>query len=249
MHSIAEKFYQDIPNFGTIWNEVAEISGSRYGNHPNAILGRYFQSLTDSCEQVLYALERLKYYTRQEPSNICQFYVSNYLYDLLTRVKTSTDIMALIINHIYRLKISDKECSLEKRSFSAKLRESIGTNNKATASIIDKASNDWLSDFYKFRNIVIHKGGLVYISSDIPKVGESLILLARGELLRLTSESEKEILDRFFNKIRNICINGHPYLVDPLKLSRNLWKELAKLIQELLNECYPQIKLFMDSNK
>jgi hypothetical protein len=246
-HFIGEKFYQDIPNFGTIWNEVVEISGSRFDNHPNSILRKYFQSLTDSCQQVLYALEKLKYYATQEASNIYQFYVSNYLYDLLTRIKTSTDIMALIINHIYQLNIPDKKCSLEKRGLSTKLRKSIPTNNKAIASIIDKANNDWLSAFYEFRNIVIHKAGLQYVISGISNVRESLILLGGGDFLKVTSE--KEILDSFLKKMGDTHINGHPYLVDPLKLSRNLWKELAKLIQELLNECYPQIKLFMYSNK
>lgn len=247
-HFIGNKFYQEIPNFGTIWNKVVEISGSRFDNHPNSILRRYFQSLTDSCQQILYALERLEYYATQEANNIYQFYVSNYLYDLLTRVKTSTDIMALIINHIYQLDIPDKKCSLEKGGLSTKLREGIATNNKAVAYIIDRANNDWLSAFYEFRNIVIHKAGLQYIISGISNVRESLILLWGSDFLTLTT-SEKEILDSFLEKIGDLHIKGHPYLIDPLKVSRNLWKELAKLIQELLNECYPQIKLFMYSNK
>ncbi len=242
-HYVGEKFYKDIPNLGPIWNKMCVKHGFRRDDHPNTILIKYFDSLSDSCQQILYAIEELKYYTTQEASNVYEFYVSHYLYDLLSRIKTSTDILALIINHIFSLEICDNQCSLERGPLSKKLLKK-NPNNKV-GPIIDKARNDWVGAFYEFRNIVIHKAGLRYNISGISDKSESRILFAAGNLLRITSE--KNAINNFLEKIGNTHIDGFCGLIDPLTLSNNLWLELSQLINTLLNECYCKMEEFINN--
>jgi len=116
-------FEQDIPSFKKVWNDVLTAGTSCTADHPLAVLYQYINSLDSTCQQCLYSLEQLRFFSTQEASNVFEFYVSHYIYDFFSRVKTTTDLLALIINHVFEFGLYEKECRLERGKLAAAINE------------------------------------------------------------------------------------------------------------------------------
>ena len=243
---IGHHFYTDIPSFGGIWNTVVEACGLRADHHPVARLVKYLRSFIDTGQQALYSMGRLQLFSTQEASNTFEFYVAHYLYDFLARVKTATDLLALMINHIFELGLSEKVCSLEKGAFSNALRNKDPSDQqmKKLGSKLDKARNDWLSAFYELRNLIIHRAGLRFIAMGVSDAGQSRIHIATGDLLRIADE--RKLLEELLTRIGAGSVS--PYgTIDPLRLCEELWMELTGLVEDVINKCQPQIVAFVSS--
>ncbi len=225
---------------------------------------RYVQSLKNTCQQTLYSIERLNDYSKSEASNITEFYVQHYLYDFWGRVKTSTDIVALIINLVYELKLPDRDCSLENGQFSARLRSTY-PNNAAIdkmAKDIDRTRN-WLSQFDKLRDIMVHKSGFEYslvggqkfpihIKIAWPKeITEDNYIEydPRYPLDTLKKHKNEDMLLDLLSKLNSNCISEYLITVDPLCLCNEIWQISAKTLNELLSNCEDQILKFMVESK
>src|SRR5688572_23156130 len=72
---------------------------------PIARLCQYLDSLQATCLQASYSMERIYLFCSADEDaptfTNFGFHVEHYLYDFLTRVKTTTDLLALIIKHIF----------------------------------------------------------------------------------------------------------------------------------------------------
>jgi len=108
---------RDIPSLRTIpWEAILQSGGvPQFGESRSAQLLRYLLALDDVCQQALYAMEQLPLFTcRGEYSSPWELYAKYYIYDVLSRVKTATDLLALLLNVVFGLGLPTKECSLER---------------------------------------------------------------------------------------------------------------------------------------
>ena len=111
---IGQRLHRDMPSFNKVQNNIIQVSMRHHADHPVARLFKYIDFLDVTSQQALYSLERLRRFSITEASNVSEFYVSHYLYDFLARVKTVTDLLALIINYVFKMGLPEKDCSLEK---------------------------------------------------------------------------------------------------------------------------------------
>lgn len=263
---IGQRFYTDIPSFGEIWNYVVESTGPYHSaDHPLTRLFKYMQSLQDTCQQALYSVERLDLFCNQEASNVFEFYVAHYVYDFLARVKTATDLLALMINHVFELDLSDEDCSLEKGKIAGVLRKSDpgDQHREELAKKLDRALNNWVSPFYGLRNVVIHQAGLNFILASPTRFSQHRIHIFFAIPSSISSihidqlkpfASLKPLVDQgdpfstFLWKIKSKSVSQH-LTVDPVILCEELWELLSALIEDLINECQPQIADFISTRK
>jgi hypothetical protein len=169
VHSeIQERFWKDIPALHEIWNPavIANMKFSPFSRDHGKKTFAYIFSFCNALEQGIYAVHCLKEFSSHESSNITEFYVSFYLNDFIARVKTGTDILALLVNQLYRLGFHDKECSLENGSIAGRLRSKSPTEKVAEklANEIDRTRNNWLACFDILRDIAIHRSGFKFIA-------------------------------------------------------------------------------------
>lgn len=241
---IGHRFYTDIPSFGRIWNAVVEACGPSADYHPVARLVKYLKSFAETGQQALYSMERLQLFSTKEASNVFEFYVAHYLYDFLTRIKTATDLLALMINYIFDLGIHEKECSLEKGALSSALRNKVPCTQemKKLGWRLDEARNDWLLAFYELRNLIIHRAGLRFIAMGVSDAGQSRIHVATGGLLRIADE--RKLLEKLLSQVGAGSVSAYG-TIEPLRLCEELWVELAGLAKDVINECQHQIMVFI----
>jgi hypothetical protein len=252
----------DIPPLGELWNPTIESN-----RHINPVskaylysLNKYIISLQVACEQGLYAIDCLKGFSSHESSNITEFYVAYYLYDFITRVKTGTDLLALIINSLYHLDMREKQCSLENGTLSSRLRnKTIIKKVEKLAREIDRARTGWLGTFDILRDFAIHRleftlvlvGNLefpVHIQIPIPfSMFNKPIPINKNRPLDAFKGFEKDNpLLEFLMKIRSE--SPSEYLTcDPIVLCEEIWKELSKTICNILDLCKEDIYDFYNS--
>jgi hypothetical protein len=265
LRPIYEKFYAHVPSFVPIWNDLALNEFARYPrNHPIDALCRYIDALQNACLQAAFAISRTKYFCIEEDdvSTIgnFSFYIQYYLYDLLTKVKTATDILALMIKHIFELNRLDKKyCALESGRICGALRENGGNQLKQDlARKLDRKRNDWIEPFYHLRNEVVHKTGLEFSSVGPNPYSESRFMIN----LRITSSlrfgtnlfnpiddlkplaDEGDALSKFLVHIKSKSLAGY-HGIDPIKFCDEIWQLLASLIDDIIKTCEPQIYDFI----
>ncbi len=241
---IGERFYSGIPAFREIWNATIKARGPRRDDHPISRLSNYLDSFANTGQQALYAMEQLEKFSRVESSNTYEFYVRHYFHDFIGRIKTATDLLALTINHLFELKLSEKSCSLENNSFRNTLR---GYKNDNVLSgklfhMIDTANSDWISAFYDFRNLVIHRAALRFTGMAVPDAGDSRTHIMANDMLRIPEE--KKVLDELLGRFGENSISRYG-TVDPQKLSEEIWNALAKLSEELMGTLTPKVEEFL----
>lgn len=249
---ISRRLSTDIPSFSKIRNKIKPVS-MNYGTHyPIARLFKHFDSLDVTLEQTLYSLQRLHKFSTMQASNVSEFYVSHYLYDFLTRVKTVTDLLALMVNYIFELQLEKKDCSLERGKLCNRLIKTFknqdSSNNRAKqlGLKLDKARNDWLVPFRDLRDLIIHRAGIRFIGMAVPEVGQSHIHIASGEILRaLHVADEREILSKFLAQVTPTSMSKYQ-TIDPVELCEQLWERLTKLVELVINECQFKIIALID---
>lgn len=271
---IGGRFFSDNPSFAKIWNYVIESQEPQYvyRHHPISQLIQYLQSLTDTCQQALYSTERISLFCEKENSNVFSFYVAHYVYDFFARVKTATDLLALMIKHIFWItdaELKDKECALEQGKVSRALRSSDPNDQlrEALARKLDKARK-WVKPLYELRNVIIHQPGLefpplgadnsrwrhgIYVAIPFPYASSmSSITLDRLHPL----DSLKPLADQgepfsvFLRAIDSKAVNSvHGLFVEPVTLCEEIWALLSALIEDIIKECQPQIVTFVAKSK
>ncbi len=256
---IGEKVFGDIPNLTEVHNPLAKTSShlSPWSNQPQTVLFRYLNSFRDVEGHILYALDRLRFYLSKEASNTFEFYVSYYLYDFIVRTKTSTDLLALIINHLHGLEIPEKACSLEAGSFVGKLRSKHLNNPEIEklAKIVDQARTSWLGAFDNVRDIVVHQSAFQFIlignsknpiHISIPLLkhvppGLSISFDPNEPIKSLTPMAPKDVLIKFLVETRSGSVSEHLITADPIILCEELWKVSSKTANRILELCTPPI--------
>jgi len=132
-------------------------------DHPIIQLRAYVHSAHNSCWQVLYSVERLEALSAWISSSLSSggssinFFVSYYFSGFISNVKTATDILALMINHIFELGIEHERCALDKGVVANRLLSRWSSNRSSSQHIgqlsrgLEQARNDWIRDFYRLR--------------------------------------------------------------------------------------------------
>lgn len=262
---VGQRFFEDVPSFKGVWNDVVESRGPRHSeDHPLVQLANYVQSLMDTCQQALYSTERLNVFCNQESSNTFAFYARHYAYDFLARVTTATDLLALMINHVFELGLPDKACRLDKGDVSAELRKiDLSDQYEELAKTLDRGTN-WVSPYYGFRNVVIHQariGGGDVLVGDIgtcpsrihiwPPIrsGSSISIDPMRPFASLKPLADQgEPFSKFLWQIRSKSVSQY-LSVDPVILCKEIWKLLSALLEEVIDESEPQIAKFISAKK
>lgn len=243
----------DMPSLNaTLLRVIPPSSGlPPFGESPYANFLRYLLALDDVCQQALYALERLPLFTsREEWSNPWELYVKYYLCDLLSRVKTATDLVALILNVVFELGLPLEKCSLEKGKVAGGLTSfpnedsGIGAAAREVGATLDRARDDWIKAFYELRNLVIHRNGLMLRGARHPETGENYVFVAASGLLDVADD--RRAVDRI---VTRLDLLEDPLTmtsaVEPVNLCEQLWTRLAALVDSVLDQSKPQIERFI----
>lgn len=253
--TIAQRVFSEIPSFHDIWNPAIEsmMGISPFDPNRSNFLGVYVKSLNSTFEQGLYAISCLESYSKSEPSNITVFFVSHYLIDFIIRVKTGTDLLALIIKNIYDINIEDKQCSLENGALVSRLRNLDQFDDRVNRLIseIDRIRTKWLNSFDVLRDIAIHQSGFEYTivgDSDFP-VHISLPLPTEFPRNQPTSYNpiepiktlapfiKDEPLAKFLAQIQSNSISNKLITINPVSFCNEVWQLWSYSSQSILVLC------------
>jgi hypothetical protein len=245
---INARLLRDMPSLNeALSRAIAPGSGlSSFGESPYAQFVRYLQALDDVCQQAVYAMERLPLLIHKEWSNPWELLVKHYLYDSVSRVKTSLDLMALALNVLFDLRLDPRDCSLEKGKICGQLRTRGSVDDphrdlrEQLAVSLDQARTDWIVAFYHLRNLAIHRNGLTLAGARDQQTGKSYIFLVAGGLLDVADE--REVVERV---VKQLGLLDDPLTlssaIEPLNMCQQLWVRLADLVNSVLDQSMPQI--------
>lgn len=251
---ITQRLFSEIPSFSDIWNPTIQ-AGLRIGPFDSCPLGNlvgYIQALRATCEQGLYAIQCLKGFSTHEASNITEFYVAYFLNDFIIRVKTGTDLLALMIKSIYGLGIDDKKCSLESGSFASHLRSTASSCQTAEslAREIDRVRTEWLGSFDTLRDLAVHRAGFkfmmvggteypVHIELPLPEAARSQpIPYDLSDPLRaLKPYIPDEPLSQFLTQIGSRSVSKYLITMNPILFCEEVWKLWSKSTDKILSLC------------
>jgi hypothetical protein len=224
---ICARCKESLPVLHELWNEVVRMTGFLPDDHVVGELRRLLRSSILLSQHAIYSLTCVTRYSRSEASNTYEDYVQYYIYDFFGRIKSSSDILGLLVNHIYQLGIDEPNCALER----GRLVSCLDTHeaNKELAALINRARNEWLLSFYEMRNLVVHRSGIRFVIGVLN--GGSLVNIQVGEMLRVPKE--RMVIERFLAGISvpvpNSCI------LDPVILCENLWHKWKHLSNEIMS--------------
>ena len=271
---VGQRFADDNPAFVKTWNHV--LFNSRpwqvhpYVNPVAQLIG-YLRSLMYVCQQSLYSIEQINELRDKEQDNINTWYVSLHFYDFIARVKTATDLLALLIRHIFAIdktKLPDEHCSLHTLKISGILSSQNPTPLKKNLAVTLKESKEeWIEKFYPLRNFVVHQpgflftgppyntihpaGSYIYVPFPYKNVNSSITFdrLRPLESLKPLADAG-EPLSVFLRQIESTSLNHTNHLmVEPLTLCEEIWVKLSHLIDKVITQCHPQIFTFLTDNE
>jgi len=233
-------FQESFPGYGRIWNYLCEKCGFLPDDHVLGELRQLFRSIMIVGQHAVYSSICIRRYSRIEASNTYEDYVQYYLYDHISRVKTSFDLYALMINHIYELRIEEPKCLLERGPLINLL--DFDDVNKDLSSVINRDRNDWLISFYDMRNLIIHRSSLRFVIGSVST--DSLINIQLGEMLRVPKE--REIVERF---LTGICLDVPDLcMLDPVVLCDALWDRWKSLGNSILSSIEGRVYDYIQAN-
>ena len=215
-------FHDAFPDFGPIWNDLSEKAGLEREDHALGMLLHQFKSIMVIGQHVFYSSNCVHRYSRTEASNTYESYVQFHFYNFITRVKTSLDMHALMVNHIYEFGLGGSECNLEKGALANRLQSDVG--NRRLGSCLDRERNDWIKAFVQMRNLLLHRTVLDFVIGSLD--GGGLVQVPVGTMLRVPEE--RETLERFLNGIYILIPNS--CMLDPVAICDALcekWKALS----------------------
>ena len=237
---IGEKCKESLPVLHEIWNDLCTRCGFLPDDHVLSELRRLIRSSILLGQHAIYSSLCVARYSKTEASNTYEDYVQYYIYNFIGRVKSSSDILALIVNHVYELGIVEVECALERGPIVGHL-DSDGAN-RDLAALINRARQQWLLPFYDMRNIVVHRSGLRFVVGNVG--GASLINIEVGEMLRI--QKERKIIERFLEGIGIVVSKA--FIVEPVILCENLWDQWRALAETIMLSIQEKICDFIDTN-
>lgn len=249
---IGKSIGRDIPSLtDTLLRVVGSYGGvSPLGDQPLSLLCAYLSSLNEICEQALHAIDQLSVSASVPPARPSDVHAKYHLYGFLSRVKTATDLVALILNEVFELSIPEKRCSLERGTVCQALRRCAhGCERGAVvasqlAATLDKARNQWIGPFYDFRNLVIHRNALALVRAPHPQTGQFHAFVAPAGIL--AAACDRQVLEQFFTQMGLVEKPlASSTLIGPVYLCEQLWTRLAMLVNSVLAQSRPQIDDFV----
>jgi hypothetical protein len=224
-------------------------------DHPAEKLNNHTYALQMICWQILYSVVRLNTFADWASfppgqNTLTSYYNSYYFFDFISRGKAVIDITGLMINHVFGLGITNERCGLDKGAISAALarmydgrKEHEYINNLYRN--LDRHRNNWISDFYELRNIVIHRhefGSLAIAVTCIADDGSERTHPFIAHFLE-TPETIKYV--------RSIAPGSliDDSSVDPILFCSELWQKLVSLIECACEGCCPHIDEFFRAHR
>ncbi|MCI0553914.1 MAG: hypothetical protein L0287_23445 [Anaerolineae bacterium] len=176
-------------------------------------------------------------------------YVSFYFSDFLSRIKTTTDVIALIVNQMFDLNIENKRCRLDGGAIANKLIAVYNDSGKKKNNIkqlsqcLEKARNDWIERFYEIRNEVTHRDE--FTSNSLPIQFDSKD--HPGHSFRIHPDVSDSTLIDFAQRVvpESLVFRDE---IDPMILCKKLWEKLALLLDDVAQGCHPQIESYIKTH-
>jgi hypothetical protein len=112
------KFRSDVIARGLKRLQEVEIIAATNKGDPSIRLLKYSYSLYSLSLQALYSLKRLNVISKwiafpNGTNSELALFISFYFSDFLSRIKTTTDVVALMVNQMFDLNIENKRCRLD----------------------------------------------------------------------------------------------------------------------------------------
>jgi len=262
---VFRKVIEELPIIKYSWNLAVEgtFNLPPWSNHPRQVLYNYLNAFRNTCAQMQWSIIQLKDYSNCESSNVTEFFVSHYFYDFVVRLKTATDLLALIINHVYSIGLDPTKCSLDKGALSTSLRQnkSFATGSEL-AKIIDQTREKWLKLFDQVRDLIIHDQGVKFlvvggkehpIHIFIPFQGDlggdmTVIVDESNPLNSLLPFGENTLLVKFLQSIGSSSVTDY-LSIDPVILLDELWNKFRGITVDISTYLSPAIEDFIIKQK
>lgn len=238
------------------------ISFPKIVDHPVTQLLTYINSTHNVVWQVLYSVERLAVLSdwmslSSGTSSLMDHFISYYFSGFVAKVKATTDILGLMINHLFELGIDRKKCGLERGVIANKLLDKVSavSPNRHIGQLsldLEYARTQWIKDFYDLRNVVAHRDEMWPNTLGIRFLDESdpaSIVTAHPFIIRPTPHNS-QLLD-YAKRISPSSVVSYESMdafIDPQKFCVNIWEKVSSLLDCVGKGCQPQIQTFVKNN-
>jgi hypothetical protein len=199
-------------------------------------------------------MERLSVFVSEPSDSPSDLYAKYHLYGFLSRVKTATDLVALILNVVFELGPREGDCSLEKGRVCGDLRTRAKGNARhgvvaaELAVTLDRARDDWIKPFYCLRNLVIHRNALALVRAPHPKTHKYHAFVAPAGLL--AAAGDRQVVEQLLTQLGLVQDPLTPTTaIEPVYLCEQLWARLATLVNSVLAQSGPQIDHFVSEQR
>jgi hypothetical protein len=102
---VGEKCKESLPLLHETWNEVCSAAPPLSDTHPLGELRTLLWAAILIGQHAIYSAIYVERYARAEASNTYEDYVQYYLYNFIGRVMSASDILGLLVNHVYELSL------------------------------------------------------------------------------------------------------------------------------------------------
>lgn len=252
LFSISEKALANIPSLMKIRGDTDLEESARHPvNHPISQLCDYLNALENTCLQAIYSINQLNNFCEEEESASTignfAFYVQYYFYDFLTKVKTATDILGLMIKLIFELNIQNERCGLNNGDLSGCLRNEAFKNKdtEKLAEELDRVRNNWSQSFYELRNAVVHRAGFPIIGKSSDSFNPHRFYI---QTIFATIDQRKP-LEEFLKKIKSKSISPIDGGLHMVNFCDEVLVRLSFSVERIIKLCEPQIYEFIRNNK
>ncbi len=249
--SISEKALASIPSLMKIRGDLALAELSRHPvDHPISQLLDYLIALENTCLQAIYSIHQLTNFCEEEESASTignfAFYVQYYFYDFLTKVKTVTDILGLMIKLIFELAIQNERCGLNYGDLATHLRNKTPSNDEKEKlpKELDRVRNNWAQPFYNLRNAVVHRAGFPIISKSSDSFNPHRFYI---QTIFATIDQRKP-LEEFLKKIGSKSISPIDGGLHIVNFCDEVLERLNLSVEKIIKLCEPQIDEFIRKN-
>lgn len=248
------KFRSDVISRGLRRSQEVDLVTAINEGDPAIRLLKYSYSLYSLSLQALYSIERLdtisKWITFPNGANSeLALYVSFYFSDFLSRIKTTTDVIALMVNQMFDLNVENKRCRLDGGAIANKLIAVYNDSGKKKAYIrqlsqsLEKARSDWIEYFYEIRNEVTHRDEFTSNTLPIQFVNED----HPRHSFSIHPDASDSTLIVFAQRVvpESLIFSDE---IDPMILCEKLWEKLALLLDDVAQGCHPQIEFYIKTH-
>ncbi|MBN2393184.1 MAG: hypothetical protein JXR84_20810 [Anaerolineae bacterium] len=214
-----------------------EIVWPKIVDHPTTRLLTYLNSIHNTCWQVLYSMERLSMLSNWVSlpggaGSIMDHFISYYFSGFVAEVKATTDILGLMVNHLFELNIERKRCGLEKGVVSNKLFDKVSDSSSDKHMIqlsydLEQARTYWIKDFYDLRNVVTHRDEMWPSTLGIRSSDANDTVSIVPDFRIYPNPHNPQLLD-YAKRVSPFSIVSYEFVddfIDPLKFCVDVWKK------------------------